>query len=99
MRLPVVLLTLAIATAAVAETRRISFWPDAVPAAIQKHVDGGYALDALRALGKFHRVQGSPGFKAAADWVAGELGAAGVEEFGRFHVCTPATGSSLLHSW
>ncbi|HEY6174121.1 MAG TPA: DUF4910 domain-containing protein, partial [Kofleriaceae bacterium] len=79
MRLPVVLLTLAIATAAVAETRRISFWPDAVPAAIQKHVDGGYALDAVRALGKFHRVQGSPGFKAAADWVAGELGAAGVE--------------------
>src|SRR5262245_14628993 len=79
MRLPVVLLTLALATSALAETRRISFWPDAVTAAIQKHVDGGYALDAVRALGKFHRVQGSPGFKAAAERVAGELSAAGVE--------------------
>src|SRR5215467_7802065 len=79
MRVLALLLPLALATAALADTRRISFWPDAVPAAIQKHVDGGYALDAVRALGKFHRVQGSPGFKAAADWVAGELCAAGVE--------------------
>jgi aminopeptidase YwaD len=80
MRLPVVLVILAIATAAVAETRRISFWPDAVPAAIQKHVDGGYALGAVRSLGKFHRVHGSPGFHAATAWLVGELHAAGLAD-------------------
>lgn len=80
MRLLVVLLTLALATSAVADSRRIPFWPDAVPAAIQKHVDGGYVLGAVRALGKSHRVQGSPGFKAAADWVVGELTAGGFSD-------------------
>src|SRR5689334_10806345 len=77
MRLPIVALTLVVATSAVADTRRIPFWPDAVPRAIQKHVDGADELGAVRALGKHHRVQGSPGFKAAADWVVGELTAGG----------------------
>ncbi len=38
---------------------------------IQSHVDGAYVLGAVRSLGKFHRVQGSPGFRAAADWLVG----------------------------
>jgi hypothetical protein len=92
MRVLAVLLSLAITTAAVAETRRISFWPDAVPAAIQKHVDGGYALDAVRALGKFHRVQGSPGFRAAAEWLVGELIARGLGDARVEHL--PADGKT-----
>jgi hypothetical protein len=73
MRLPAVALALAVAATASAETRRIPFWPDAVPQAIQKQVDGAYVLAAVRTLGKYHRVQGSPGFDAAAKWLQGEL--------------------------
>lgn len=57
--------------------RRIAFWPDAVPAAIQQHSDGAAVLAAVKALGKHHRVQGSPGLYAAAKWVEGELLRAG----------------------
>ena len=66
---------LASASPAVAEPelRRIAFWPDAVPRAIWDHVDGNDVLDTVRALGAFHRVQGSPGYRAAADWLVGEL--------------------------
>jgi len=66
---------LASASPAVAEPelRRIAFWPDAVPRAIWDHVDGDDVLDVVRALGAFHRVQGSPGYRAAADWLVGEL--------------------------
>src|ERR1041385_7447683 len=72
--------TPALATTAVAETRRIPFWPDAVPAAIQKHVDGAYVHDAVRSLGQFHRVHGSPQFHAAAEWLVGQLTAAGLTD-------------------
>jgi hypothetical protein len=72
------LLSFALATPAVAETRRIPFWPDAVPAAIQNHVDGGYVLGAVRSLGRYHRVQGSPEFRAAAEWLVSELTSAGI---------------------
>jgi hypothetical protein len=78
MRILVLVLTLATAAPAVAETRRIPFWPDAVPAAIQNRVDGGYVLATVRGLGRYHRVQGSPGFAAAADWLVGELTRAGL---------------------
>ena len=80
MRLVALLLTLAVATSAGAETRRIPFWPDAVPGAIQKRVDGAYILGAVRTLGRHHRVQGSPGFRAAADWLARELKGAGLAD-------------------
>ncbi len=56
------------ANPALAQDRAIAFWPDVVPTTIQSHVDGAYALGTVRTLGKFHRVQGSPGFRAAADW-------------------------------
>src|SRR5215467_4728342 len=92
MRVLALLLPLALATAALADTRRISFWPDAVPAAIQKHVDGGYALDAVRSLGKFHRVQGSPGFRAATEWLVGELTARGLADARVEHL--PADGKT-----
>lgn len=80
MRLLALALLLALATPASAETRRIPFWPDAVPAAIQKHVDGGYVHGAVRSLGRYHRVQGSPGFRAAAEWLVGELTGAGLAD-------------------
>src|SRR5258708_3468456 len=73
MRLLTLAFTLAVATPAVAETRRIAFWPDAVPAAIQYQVDGAYVLAAVRSLGRYHRVQGSPGFRAATEWLGGQL--------------------------
>lgn len=92
MRVPALLLTLALASSAIAEPRRISFWPDAVPAAIQHHVDGGYVLGAVRSLGKFHRVQGSPGFRAAAEWLAGELTARGLADAAVEHL--PADGKT-----
>ncbi|HWO24052.1 MAG TPA: DUF4910 domain-containing protein [Kofleriaceae bacterium] len=72
--------TLAVSAPAVAETRRIPFWPDAVPRALQGRADGGYVLGAVRALGRHHRVQGSPGFRAAADWIVRELKGAGLAD-------------------
>jgi aminopeptidase YwaD len=80
MRILALALTLALVTPAVAETRRIPFWPDAVPAAIQKHVDGGSVLGAVRSLGRYHRVQGSPGFRAATEWLVGELTGGGLAD-------------------
>ena len=75
-----------------AEARKIPFWPDGVPAAIQKHVDGATILAAVRALSRWHRVQGSPGFRAAADWLAGELTAAGLSDVTVEHF--PADGKT-----
>lgn len=80
MRLAALLLALTLATPAAAETRRIPFWPDAVPRTLQDRVDGAYILGAVRALGRHHRVQGSPGFRAAADWLARELKGAGLAD-------------------
>lgn len=84
-RLPEVPFALALAlTLAPSEVRaaerRVPFWPDTVPAAIQAAVDGQAALESVRSLGRFHRVHGSPGFAAAADWVKGEARAAGLAD-------------------
>src|SRR5512144_399374 len=92
MRLLALVVTLAVATPAVAETRRIPFWPDAVPVAIQQHVDGAYVLGAVRALGRYHRVQGSPGFRAATEWLIGELTRAGLADASVEHL--PADGKT-----
>jgi hypothetical protein len=69
-----------LATAAAGGPRRIPFWPDAVPGVLRKRVDGDYALGAVRALGRYHRVQGSQGFRDAAEWVKGELATAGLTD-------------------
>jgi aminopeptidase YwaD len=92
MRVPALLLTLALAAPAAAEPRRIAFWPDTVPVTIQRHVDGAYVLGAVRSLGKFHRVQGSPGFRAAADWLVGELKGRGLADAAVEHL--PADGKT-----
>src|SRR4051812_3025346 len=92
MRVPALLLTLVLAAPAAAEPRRIPFWPDTVPMTIQSHVDGAYVLGAVRSLGKFHRVQGSPGFRAAADWLVGELKARGLADAAVEHL--PADGKT-----
>jgi hypothetical protein len=66
--------------AALADERRIPFWPDEVPRAIAAEVDGVSTLDTVRALGRFHRVHGSPGFAAAAEYVRARAEAAGLSE-------------------
>jgi hypothetical protein len=79
-RMLAVALTLTLALPARAEPRRIMFWPDAVPATIQAHVDGDYVLGVVKSLGRHHRVQGSPAFRAAADWLVSELTGAGLRD-------------------
>ncbi len=69
-----------VAGAAAAEDRVIPFWPNAVPAAIHAEVDGGKALETVRDLAKFHRVQGSPGYFAAAEYLKAKLVAAGLAD-------------------
>ena len=73
-------LAAAAASAGGADRRRIPFWPDAVPQAIQAHVDGLTALETVRELSRFHRVQGSAAFRAAADRVRQRLLAAGLAD-------------------
>jgi hypothetical protein len=79
MRLTVAVTLLAAAPAIAAE-RKIPFWPDAVPEAIHAAVDGGAALETVRELSRFHRVQGSPGFAAAAELIRRKAAAAGLAD-------------------
>ena len=58
--------------------RAIAFWPDATPSAIRAQVDGVATLETVRELSRFHRVQGSPGFAAAAAHLERKLRAAGL---------------------
>ncbi len=63
-----------------AQDRAIPFWPDAVPNAIHAEVDGVAALETVRELGRYHRVQGSPGYAAAAEMMRQKAVAAGLSE-------------------
>ena len=63
-----------------AQDRAIPFWPDEVPAAIHAEIDGVAALETVRQLGRFHRVQGSPGFAAAAEMMKSKALAAGLSD-------------------
>lgn len=63
-----------------ADGRRIPFWPDEAPRAIAAEVDGVAVLETVRALGRFHRVHGSPGFAAAAEAMRSRAAAAGLAE-------------------
>jgi hypothetical protein len=65
---------------AFAESRDVPFWPNNVPEAIHAHVDGVTALETVRQLGQFHRVHGSPGFAAAAEFLRAKLAAAGFSD-------------------
>ena len=42
-------------------------------AAVRQEASGGQALESVRALARFHRVQASPGYDEAADWLARRL--------------------------
>ena len=72
-------LLLSAATAG-AQDRTIPFWPNSVPAAIHSEVDGVAALETVRELGRYHRVQGSPGFAAAAEMMKRKAIAAGLSD-------------------
>ncbi|MES2153095.1 MAG: DUF4910 domain-containing protein [Pseudomonadota bacterium] len=86
-----VLIAIALAAASVAAAERhIPFWPDAVPAAIHASVDGQAALESVRALSRFHRVHGSPGYAAATDWVRVQARNAGLADAAVEHF--PADG-------
>ena len=80
--LPYFLLLAPLLSAATAATqdRTIPFWPNAVPAAIHSEVDGVAALETVRELGRYHRVQGSPGFAAAAGMMKQKAIAAGLSD-------------------
>ena len=75
-----------------AAERKVPFWPDSIPSAIHAEVDGQAALESVRALGRFHRVHGSPGYAAAAEWVRGQAKSAGLSEVVVEHF--PADGRS-----
>jgi hypothetical protein len=68
------------AAAAAAQDRVIPFWPNEVPAALHAEIDGVSTLAGVRELSRFHRVQGSPGYAAAAQWVKSQALAAGLSE-------------------
>ncbi len=89
--LPYVFL-LAAASTLLAQDRVIPFWPDEVPAAIHAEVDGVAALETVRELGRFHRVQGSPGFTAAAELIRQKAIAAGLSDASIEHF--PADGKT-----
>ena len=67
-------------SAAAAQDRAIPFWPNDVPAAIHAEVDGVAVLETVRELSRFHRVQGSPGFAAAAEHMQKKALAAGLAD-------------------
>ncbi len=59
---------------------QVPFWPDAVPDAIHVEIDGVAALETVREIGRFHRVQGSPGFAQAAEHLRAKLRGAGLAD-------------------
>jgi aminopeptidase YwaD len=77
--LPVVLVAVAFDAGASGD-RKVPFWPGDVTTAIHSAVDGHAALETVRSLGRFHRVHGSPGFAAAAEWMKDQAKAAGLED-------------------
>ena len=46
---------------------------------VRRACDGERTLADVRALATFHRIQSSPGYDAAADWLEGAIRAAGLE--------------------
>jgi len=62
------------------QERLVPFFPDAIPAAIRAETDGAAALETVRELGRFHRVQGSPGYAAAAEHIRAKAAAAGLAD-------------------
>ena len=82
----------AAAASSFAADRRIAFWPDEVPRALAAEIDGVSTLDTVRALGRFHRVHGSPGFAAAAEYVRARAEAAGLSHAQVEHL--PADGET-----
>ena len=91
-KLPLLAILLASFSANAVE-RHIPFWPDAVPEAIHAAVDGQAALESVRTLGRFHRVHGSPGYAAAAQWVQEQAKKAGLSDATVEHF--PADGSTM----
>ncbi|MBI1798119.1 MAG: DUF4910 domain-containing protein [Candidatus Eisenbacteria bacterium] len=51
---------------------------DDLVTALRERVSGQRALDAVRELSRFHRIQASPGYDAAADWLAAQIERAGL---------------------
>ena len=62
------------------QERLVPFFPDAIPAAIRAETDGAAALETVRELGRYHRVQGSPGYAAAAEHIRAKAAAAGLAD-------------------
>src|SRR5262249_56580296 len=82
---------LAAATAA-AQNRAIPFWDDKIPNSIHAETDGVATLETVRELGRYHRVQGSPGFAAATEVIRHKAAAAGLSDAAVEHF--PADGKT-----
>jgi aminopeptidase YwaD len=52
---------------------------DELLSAVRNRVSGERALEAVRGIARFHRIQASPGYDAAAQWLIERLEAAGLE--------------------
>ena len=50
---------------------------EALLAAVRRHTSGERALADVRSIARFHRIQASPGYDAAAAWLEGALRSAG----------------------
>ncbi len=87
-----VLAVVLLAPPLLAAERAVPFWPDAVPDAIHRAVNGNEALETVRSLGRFHRVHGSPGFAAAAAFMRDKAAAAGLSDASVEHL--PADGET-----
>ena len=74
------LVSLVLAAPSGPERRVIPFWGNEVPAAIHAEIDGNAALQTVREIGRFHRVHGSPGYAAAAEYLKKKLLAAGLSD-------------------
>lgn len=64
--------------------------------AVRREASGERALEGVRALSGFHRVQSSPGYVQAADWLAGQLASFGVAAEREM---VPGDGRTRYHGW
>ncbi len=78
--LPPVFFLMIVSSPLPGQQRAIPFWQDKVPAAIHAEIDGIATLETIRELGRFHRVQGSPGFAASAELIRKKALAAGLSD-------------------
>jgi hypothetical protein len=88
---------LLMATILAAQTPKTSLLPDQQLNAITREASGSLAKDTIIALARFHRVHASPGFHAAAEYIAAKAREYGLEDV---HIESfPADGKTTYNSF